>query len=287
MKNLNEKIKLLNDANFIPSGLNMPMDMEIIDVRACLYQYWGNKHAESHESFENKAVSIQIKHSKVEDPFWITVFQGATYREEDTKCIVATFEPTIDEDYNIFTSDGVMYDSYCMTKSEDDFDGLYSVSEVLYAFGCKLFYGDESGLYTDEEALFDMDSYILEELANDLICSAFFQLNEKISKENPNEIQLKEINEKLLSVSKGQLYTVSIVIDFECSVYNYLSKDEAEKIFFDKCLEYYNAEGLDQYAADKKCRSASELSIAELEGYFQSEAWHDANDIAKVSIKVM
>ncbi len=53
-KILEKKINLLNDASFIPNGLNMPIEMKIVDVRATNYQYYGNKYAGSNESYENK-----------------------------------------------------------------------------------------------------------------------------------------------------------------------------------------------------------------------------------------
>lgn len=76
MKLLNNKIDILTKAGFIPSGLNLPIDMTIQDVRATKYDYTGNNYAEAHESFENIAIAIKFQHSKVDQPFWITVFRS-------------------------------------------------------------------------------------------------------------------------------------------------------------------------------------------------------------------
>lgn len=287
-KILEKKINLLNDASFIPNGLNMPIEMKIVDVRATNYQYYGNKYAGSNESYENKAVSIKINHSKMENDFWITVFHGATYRDEDTKCIIATFEPTIDENYNISTPTGTIYKTECMSLNDEKFDGLESINELLFAFKCRLVDGDESGLYTSDGATFDNNSNVLQEIVDEIIDLSFEIIDEKFSKENPNSKQLKEINEKVLSVASGKLYTVTVVLD-SCikEVHQYLEKEEAENIFVKLCLKYYNENGLDKYSGNKGCHSYDELSIEELEGYFHSDDWYDVNDLSNVEINVM
>lgn len=287
-KNLENKIKTLNDASFIPNGLNIPIEMKIVDIRATSYFYWGNKYAEANESFENNALSIKINHSKVDKDFWITIFKGATYRDEDTQCIIATFEPTIDENFNLLSSENTHYEVDCISKSEDIFDGLESINEVLFAFKCRLFDGDDAQLYTSDGATFDKNSNVLKDVVDEIIDLSFVLIDEKISKEEPNSKQLKEINNILFSAASNNLYAVTVVQD-SCikKVEQYLEKDDAEKLFVKYCLEYYNENGLEQYCENKGCRSLDELSIEEFEYYFHSEAWYDVNDTANVEIKVM
>lgn len=288
MKTIENKIKILNYASFIPNGLDIPIEMKIIDVRATSYQYYGNKYAEPHESYENNALSVKIRHSKVEKEFWITIFQGATYREEDTRCIIATYEPTINENFNLESDENTLYGTDCITKNKDISDGLESINELLFAFKCRLLDGDNSGLYTSDGATLNNNCMALQDVVNNIIDSSFLTINEKISKDNPNASLLKEINENLFAVASGNLYTVTVVLD-NCikAVEQYLEKDKAEKIFVNYCSEYYNAEGLDLYSESKGCHSYDELSIEELEAYFHSEAYYDVNDIANVEIKMM
>lgn len=286
-KNLEQKIKTLNDASFIPNGLNMSIEMKIVDIRATSYFYWGNKYAESNESFENNALSIKINHSKVEKDFWLTIFKGATYREEDTKCIIATFAPTIDENFNLILSENTIYESDCISTSVI-FDGYDTVNELLFAFKCRLFDGDEAQLYTSDGATFDKNSNVLKDVVDEITGLSFILIDEKISKEKPNSKQLKEINDKLFSAASNNLYTVTVVYD-GCikTVEQYLEKDDAEKMFVEHCFKYYSENGLEQYCESKRCRSLDELSIEELEAYFHSEAWYDSNDISNVEIKIM
>jgi hypothetical protein len=297
-KILEKKIKTLTDASFIPYGLNIPIDMKIVDVRATNYQYYGNKYAGSNESYENKAVSIKISHSKMDNDFWITIFQGATYRDEDTRCIIATFEPTIDERFNITSSEETLGSDDCVTLNNykddgitinnDAIEGIDSINEVLFAFKCRLFDGDESELYTKDGATFDKNSNVLQEVIDELISLSFVAIDEKISNDNPNIKQLKEINEKLLSAASGNFYTVTVVHDGGIkAIHQYLEKEEAEELFVSYCLKYYSEKGLEQFISTKGCRSYDELSIEELEGYFHSEAWYDENDLSNIEINLM
>lgn len=287
-KNLENKIKTLNDALFIPNGLNIPIEMKIVDIRATSYFYWGNKYAEANESFENNALSIKINHSKVDKDFWITIFKGATYREEDTKCIIATFEPTIDENFNLLSSEDTLYESDCISKSKDIFDGLESINEVLFAFKCRLFDGDEAQLYTSDGATFDKNSNVLKDVVDEIIELSFVLIDKKISKEAPNSKQLKEINNLLFSAASNNLYAVTVVHDC-CikKVEQYLEKDDAEKLFVKCCFEYYNENGLEQYSLRLGLQSINELSINQLEAYFNSSEWHDINDLSNIEINIM
>ncbi len=285
---LNKKIDILTKAGFIPSGLNLPIDMKIQDVRATKYDYTGNNYADAHESFENIAIAIKFHHSQVETPFWITIFQGATYREENTTCIIATNEITICENYNIQTATGTVNKTDCITYDNNELEGFESINEVLLAFKCKLIDGDESGLYTNYDAPTLDNGGIFTETVDELISLSFIEINKRLSKDNPNTTYIKEIQNHLLEAASGQLYTVTVVHD-SCikEIERFLIKDEAEKLFIKHCHKYYSEAGLEKYCNSKGYESFNELSIKELESYFHSEAWYDVNDLSNVEINLM
>ena len=287
MKLLDKKINTITEAGFIPNGLNMPIEMSIQDVRATRYEYFGNKYAESNELFENIAIAIKIQHSKVDYPFWITIFEGATCRRKNTTCIIATKTPTIDENYNIHTENNTIYKIDCITESDEN-EGLESIKEVLFAFTCRLKDGDESGLYTNGEVPTFEDGNIFGETVDTLISLSFIEINTRLSKENPNPINIKEIQNHLFEAASGSLYCVTVVND-SCikAVEPFLTKEEAEKVFIHNCLKYYSEDGVEQYCKSKDYESFEELSIEEWESYFHSEALYDVNDLSNIEIKLM
>lgn len=289
MKNtLNKKIDILTKVGFIPSGLNIPIEMKIQDVRATKYDYTGNNYAAPHESFENIAIAIKFQHSKVDKPFWITVFQGATYREESTTCIIATNEITICENYHIQTATGTVYKTDCITCDNEELNGIESIKEVLFAFNCRLIDGDESGLYTNNEAPIFDNSGIFTEIVDELISLSFIEINGRLSKDNPNSIYLKEIQNHLLEAASGKLYKVTVVSDSSIkAIEEFLLEENAEKVFVNYCLEYYSNNGIKQYCNSKGYESFEELSIEEWKSYFHSEAWYDVNDLSNVEINLM
>ncbi|AXH16351.1 hypothetical protein CP985_11810 [Malaciobacter mytili LMG 24559] len=158
-----ELIYVLEQNGFIPFGLNMPISMVIEDIRACNYNYYGNKYASSNELFENSALSIKFKHNQVENPFWITIFKGANYREKETLFVAATFNEIIDENNNFCNSENTFYAKDCISKSNELFEGIESIKEVLAAFETTLFSGSEDStpIFEDNsDALYD----VIEEL---------------------------------------------------------------------------------------------------------------------------
>lgn len=284
---LNKKIDILEKFQIIPSGLNIPIDLSIVDVRATSYEYYENKYA-AFEHYDNKAVTIKFEHSQVEKPFWITIFEGATYREEDTRCVIATFKQTIDDNFDLDWSNGTFYPSDCITEDESVFDGYDVLKQIVFAFKCKLFNGDESGLYTTEESTFKNNSNFMNEVTEALMNESFVQINEKISRNNPQTKQLQYLNEILHSVAKGKLYQITVIHD-NCIkiVNNFLEKEDAEKIFITYCKEYYNMNGLESYADRLNLTTVEELTLAQLEVYFGSSEWQDVNDISNVDLKLM
>lgn len=287
MNLIDKKIEILTIAGFIPSGLNMPIEMRIQDVRATRYDYYGNKYSGTNEFYENIAVAIQIQHSKVELPFWITIFKGATYRDELSFCIIATTESLIDENYCIQTENNTVYRTDCMTE-DDELEGLESIKEVLFAFKCRLVDGDESGLYTNGEGPTFNQSCVLEDTIDNLISLSFVGINTKLSKENPDIKQLKEINEIILSTASGKLYAVTVIHDY-CikAVQQFLKKEDAENIFITYCKKYYNENGLELYANRLGLDSIEELTLSQFELYFNSSEWQDVNDLSNVEINLM
>ena len=199
METNKNKIELLEKYDFIPSGLNLPLDIKILDARGTCYEYYGYKYAESNEMYENCAVSIQFKHSQAENPFWITIFEGATYRESNTSCIISTLEPTIDENYTV--PGGTIYNHECITKNEGIIDGIESLNNLLFAFKCKLITGDESGLYCKHEPVLDDDPDAIRDLAEELKSLSFVHFNYSIPIENANPDLIKEMQEKLQKIS--------------------------------------------------------------------------------------
>lgn len=286
MTKLNEKIDLLEELGFIPFGLNIPIDMEIVDVRATRYDYFGYKFAEN-EAYDNRALSIQIKHSKVDNPFWITVFEGATYRETNTRCIIATLEPTINSNFELDMADDTIYSTDSVTIDKT-IDSIETIKNLLFAFKCRLILdGDDSKLYTEGKSPTFLDnSNALVEVVDSLTSLEFVEFYEKISKSNPDIKKVQEVKDKLFKVASGNLYSVTVVIDNQIEkIVMFLQQDETEKMFIKYCKKYYNNDGITQYAEENNI--TGELTLQQWEGYFHSEAWYDVNDLANVQINAM
>lgn len=282
------RIEVLENAMLIPSGLNIPIDMKIEDVRFQNYKYYRNKHAEPETSIENSCISIKINHSKVENPFWITIFDGGNYREYNSQCVIATFVPTINEKNCLDIDGDTICDTDCITKSDEDFDGIETIKELLFAFKCKVFDGDDAELYAKDGAAIEHNSMVITETIDKLNSLCFITINEKLSNDNPNSIQIKGIYEKIKLSASGKLYAVTVVND-SCiqEVDKFLNKKEAESIFIKYCLKYYSEEGVKKYLEMLGLESFEELSIENWESYFHSESWYDINDLANVEINIM
>ncbi|MDD3054814.1 MAG: hypothetical protein PHE16_02935 [Aliarcobacter sp.] len=286
----NEKLNILEKFGIIPSGLNIPIDMKIIDVRASEYLYYG-KNAENYECFTNYLLSIKIEHSQVEKSFWITIFEGATYRETDSRCIVASFDEIIDLNSNNTLEEGTLYDSDCITKDDENFDGIESIKEILSAFKYRLYEVDESGLYNNGEniPISHDNANFLRDCIYTIIDFSFENINIKISKENPNIQALRKIYQTLLEISSNIFYSVTTISNNEIEQNrNFLSKDEAEKLFKDECKKYCNDDAVNHYINESILdKNIDELNIAEWENYFGSSSWYDYNENFKVTISVM
>lgn len=111
--------------------------------------------------------------------------------------------------------------------------------------------------------------------------------NAKISRDNPSALQIQEAHNKLLSASSSSLYAVTVVHDFKIQfVKQFLTKEDAEKLFIEKCLYYYNEDGLEAFALTKD-KALKDFDAKDFEEYFQSEQWNDCCDIANVEINIM
>lgn len=292
----NNKIAILDKMGIIPAGLNMPIDMKITDVRASSYEFDSNKY-NPESSYENNLLSLKFESSKFSD-IWITIFQGATYREENTSCIIATIEPTINDQSEILFPDGSISKYDCITEEDDRYEvnpeeesivGLDSIKELLTAFEYTLYTKDESGLYDNGDGPTSHDN--CDFLANTvyaILDSMYVNIDERISKDEPDSKQLKRLNETLMEAASGKLYAVTVVHD-SCikAVSQFLTKDEAEKMFINYCKEYYNESGLEQYASRLGLDSIEKLNKDQLEVYFNSEEYCDINDLSNVEINLM
>ncbi len=129
---------------------------------------------------------------------------------------------------------------------------------------------------------------VITETIDKLDSLCFITINEKLSNDNPNSIQIKGIYEKIKLSASGKLYAVTVVND-SCiqEVDRFLNKEEAESIFIKYCLKYYSEEGVERYLEKLGLESFEELSIENWESYFHSEAWYDINDLANVEINLM
>lgn len=108
-----------------------------------------------------------------------------------------------------------------------------------------------------------------------------------ISRDNPSALQIQEAHNKLLSASSSNLYTVTVVHDFKIQfIKQFLTKEDAEKLFIEKCLYYYNEDGLEAFALTKD-KALKDFDVKDFEEYFQSEQWNDCCDIANVEINIM
>lgn len=283
----NNKIVILEKNGIIPAGLNMPIDMKITDVRACRYDYYGNKYADG-DFFENELISMKFESSKFNE-IWISIFKGANYREHDITCIIATESSPINENSEIDFENGSISKYDCLTTDEENIEGIESIKELLTAFDYRLYTEDESGLYDNGEGptSFEEPDFLSNAIESILISSNLF-INEKISKDEPDAKQLKQLNETLMEAASGKLYAVTVVHD-SCirAVSQFLTKDEAEKMFLSYCAEYYSEEGVEQYLSSLNYTSFEELSIEEWQTYYHSEAWYDINDLSNVEINLM
>lgn len=285
--NLQQKIEKLDNGGFIPTGLGFPAQLKIEDVRSLKYQYYGHKYADSGESYENLILSIKVNHYRMENPFWITVFQGATYREENEKYIIATLDEVLDKEHDLTLSEDTIYKDDCITfDDENEIENIEIIKEVKLAFDCRIIEGDESGLYADCNPV--MDSYsAFGEIIDEIYNLSFIRINAKISRDNPSALQIQEAHNKLLSASSSNLYTVTVVHDFKIQyIKQFLTKEDAEKLFIDKCLYYYNEDGLEAFALTKD-KALKDFDAKDFEEYFQSEQWNDCCDIANVEINIM
>lgn len=287
MNNLQQKIEKLDNGGFIPTGLGFPTQLKIKDVRSLKYQYYGHKYADSSESYENLILSIKVKHYRMENPFWITVFQGATYREENEKYIIATLDEVLDKEHDLTLSEDTIYKDDCITSDdENEIENIEIIKEVKLAFDCRIISGDDSGLYTDCEPITDSYS-ALSEIIDEIYDLSFIRINAKISRDNPSALQIQEAHNKLLSASSSNLYTVTVVHDFKIQfIKQFLTKEDAEKLFIEKCLYYYNEDGLEAFALTKD-KALKDFDVKDFEEYFQSEQWNDCCDIANVEINIM
>lgn len=282
--NLQQKIEKLG--GFIPTGLGFPTQLKIEDVRSLRYQYYGNKYADYNESFENLVLSIKIKHYRMETPFWITVFQGATYREKQDKYIIATIDEVLNEKHQLTLSEDTIYEYNCITSDKNAIEHLETIKEIKFAFNCRIIEGDESGLYTDCDPV--MDSYsALGDIVDEIYDLSFVKVDENISRSNPSSLQIQEAHNKLLSASSSNLYTVTVVHDFKIQfIKQFLTKEDAEKLFIEKSLCYYNKDGLEAFALTKG-KALKAFDVKDFEEYFQSGQWNDYCDIANVEINIM
>lgn len=287
----NEKLNILEKFRIIPSGLNIPFDMKIIDVRTSEYLYHGNKYAENYECYTNYLLSIKIEHSQVEKSFWITIFEGATYRETDSRCIVASFDEIIDLNSNNTLEEGTLYDSDCITKDDENFDGIESIKEILSAFKYRLYEVDESGLYNNWENIHIShdNANFLRDCIYTIIDFSFENINIKISKENPNNESLQKTYQKLLEISNNSFYSIATISDNEIQGFkNFLTKNEAEELFKKECKKHCNDDAVNHYINESILdKNIDELNIAEWESYFGSSSWYDYNENFKVTISVM
>ncbi|MDX9814799.1 MAG: hypothetical protein RBS91_09095 [Sulfurimonadaceae bacterium] len=285
--NLQQKIEKLDNGGFIPTGLGFPTQLKIEDVRSLKYQYYGHKYTDSSESYENLILSIKLKHCRMENPFWITVFQGATNREENEKYIIATLDEVLDKEHDLTLSEDTIYKDDCITfDDENEIENIEIIKEVKLAFDCRIISGDDSGLYTDCEPITDSYS-ALSEIIDEIYDLSFIRINAKISRDKPCPLQIQEAHNKLLSASSSNLYTVTVVHDFKIQyIKQFLTKEDAEKLFIDKCLYYYNEDGLEAFALTKD-KALKDFDAKDFEEYFQSEQWNDCCDIANVEINIM
>lgn len=289
MENLTKKIQLLEKYGFIPTGLGFPTQLIVQDVRSLCYQYNGNKYSEN-ESYENLVLSILIKHYRMEKPFWITVFNGATYREENQQYNIATLEPILDEDYNITTCSDTLELKDCVTYLCEDsinyIEDIDIIKEILFAFNCRLIEGDDSGLYTDKEPIL-YRYYNLYSVVSEIYDMSFLTIEKTISKDNPSVEKIKDIYKNILNLSSGHFYSVSVIHDNNIEfLEQFLLKDEAEKLYIQKCKEWYAEDGLCEFA-EINDKTIDTLDLNDFDAYFHSDEWYDNNDLSSVNISHM
>lgn len=288
MLNLTKKIGILEKHGIIPSGLNIPIDLKVLDVRGVSNDYSGYKYDSGF--YENRFLSIKISHSMVNEPFWITIFEGATYKEKGTRCIIATFEETINFEWQIVLENGTLYKNDCITQSDDDFDGIESIKEVLTAFNYRLYEEDESGLYDNAEGpVFDGNADYLENIISELNKTFFESINIKISKENPDVQLVQNTYKKLIEVASNNFYSVITISDNEVRQFEkFLTQDEAEILFKKECKKYCNENAIEEYIKINNIQlEDNDLSISQWESYFGSESWYDYHDNCRITISKM
>ena len=284
--NIVKKTQLIDSLGYIPNGLGFPSELKIEDIRACSYMFYDYKYSEDDEYYKNYLISIKLKTSRMNQSIWINIFNGTNYDEESIRFIIATNKETILENGEIDDSYYGFYPTLCITEDSDNIEYIETIKEILCAFNCVFIDGDESELYTKNEPIFN-DISKFNCTVEELEVMSFIKLNMKISKSNPNKEDLISVYNDLLSLANTHLYTVTVVHDFKIQfVKQFLTKEDAEKLFIEKCLYYYNEDGLEAFALTKN-KDLKAFDAKDFEEYFQSEQWNDCCDIANVEINIM
>jgi len=276
---LEEKARLLREYGAIPSGLDYNRLWKIEDVVGNTYEYNGVKYNEE-AIFDNAQFSIKIVHQLIDKPFWITVFDGATHWSESEQVVMATWKKP-----DIY-SPVWKVDDISLHKNPD-FDSKETVAQFIEAFEYLFFKEDESGLYSSgREPLKQENQDIVYDIANDLENLDFLIIDEKINKEKPNIKSIKELGEKYYEVARGNLYQVHIILDNELQeLFTNLTEEEAEKLYLQKCHEWYSEGGVNDY--QKIYRGEKSMREEDFDEYYCSDQYYESDDRAHVVMEVM
>lgn len=207
-----QKIKTIIAAtNFQLPAIDIDTRTNIIDIKANVYSYWGNKYADDGSSFENSAIALQFTNSMVEKPFWIVFFHGAQYREKETQ-FVSAFWNLPDLSDTIYKEHGV--------SMEDTEDGVETIVNIVEKFDLLWFSGDEAS--EDSYPLVDDDSDLVRDLAEAISNHTNLVVNIDKPLEQVDESNIKALTKALSQAResfqerKGKELLVEMLKDEAC-----------------------------------------------------------------------
>ena len=165
----------------IPNGIDYDASLKIVNAAALNYDHYGYKNAAPGESYDNSIVALQFTHTKVRNPFWITLFVGAGARETDLRNACAfTKLPCLE----------IPIGKRCVEENNKEIvlntDEIEIIQEIVDSFNYYWFDGDD-----ETDPLFPLVE--LSDLADELFEIDNISINMKISKEHPVLWKVQEL----------------------------------------------------------------------------------------------
>jgi hypothetical protein len=174
---------------YLPEGLDS--DIQIVDAKANIYQYWNYKY-NPNASYDNVVVALQVKHRAVKELFWIVLFKGAQYRDDDVQFVEAYKEFSNFHDA-VYSEGGISF------KDSLEEEEIVAIKEVERQFDNLWFKESEDS--EEELPLIMEDSCALEDFANIIISKTNLIVNIQVPFEEIDESHVLKL-EKALAIAR-------------------------------------------------------------------------------------